>query len=104
MSGGSYDYLYCKEPKEVFDNACSLADMAETLNKLGYTDVAQEMTEFSEYVTAAYHKIEMLSEQLKPVMKAVEYYESCDIGPDSLRETIEQYRNRYIDVAGGTDA
>lgn len=93
MSGGSYNYLYCKEPAEMFENVLYIDDMAAALTKLNYLDVARDMTRLSEYIKTAYNRIEVLSEQLKPVMKAVEYYEDCDFSEENVKEAVEKYRN-----------
>lgn len=93
MSGGSYNYLYCKEPEELFANVGDIEDMAETLVKLGYLDVAHDMTRLSEYIKSAYNRVEVLSGQLRPIMKAVEWYESCDWSAETLGEEVEKYRN-----------
>ena len=92
MSGGSYDYLYCKDPEELFGCVTYIEDMADTLVKLNYLDVARDMTRLSEYIRSAYNRVSVLSEQLKPIMKAVEYYEDCDYSIETLNETIEKYR------------
>lgn len=93
MSGGSINYLYCKDPAELFDCAIDIEDMTETLIKLNYLDVAKDMTRLAEYIKTARNRVEVLSEQLKPIMRAVEYYVSCDISEDTLKERIEEYRN-----------
>ena len=92
MSGGSYDYLYCKEPEELFSKSTDIDDMAYTLEKLNYLDVACDMRRLSEYIKSANNRIEVLSKQLKPIMKAVEYYEDCDISAEGLKKEIEKYR------------
>ena len=92
MSGGSYDYLYCKDPEELFENVTYIEDMADTLVKLNYLDVARDMTRLSEYIKTALNRVSVLSEQLKPIMKAVEYYEDCDYSLETLNKTIEKYR------------
>lgn len=92
MSGGFYDYLYCKEPEELFKELGNLEDMSEQLIRLNYLDVARDMRRLVEYIRSARIRVEVLSEQLKPVMKAVEWYESNDIGKDSLDKAIEKYR------------
>ena len=92
MSGGSYDYLYCKDPEEMLDKANDIESMANTLIKLGHLDVARDMTRLSEYIRSAYIRIDVLSKQLKPIMKAVEYYEDCDYGEDTVAKIVEEYR------------
>lgn len=93
MSGGSYDYLYCKETEELFSKAVYIEDMAETLEKLNYLDVARDMRRLSEYIRSAYNRVDVLSERLRPIMKAVEWYEDCDIDEKSLKDKVEEYRN-----------
>lgn len=92
MSGGSYDYLYCKETEELFSKATDFDDMAETLEKLNYLDVAHDMRRLSEYIKSAYNRVDVLASQLKPIMKAVEYYEDCDYGKDDVQKVINEYR------------
>ena len=92
MSGGSYNYLYCKDPEELLDKANDIDDMAETLVKMGYFDVAKDMTRLAEYIRSAYIRIDVLSKQLKPIMKAVEWYEDRDIGADGLQKAVDIYR------------
>ena len=92
MSGGSFNYLYCKEPEELLNCIWDIEDMAEELTKMNYLDVAADMTRLAEYIKSARIRIGVLSEQLRPVMKAVEWYKSADIGEDSLKKAIEKYR------------
>ena len=98
MSGGSYDYLYCKETEELFSKASDFDDMAETLERLNQIDVARDMRRLSEYIKSAYNRVEVLATQLKPIMKAVEYYEDCDIDEESLKATVEEYRRSKGDT------
>lgn len=53
MSGGSYNYLYCKDTEEMFSKAVDIDDMAEALEKLNYLDVARDMRRLSEYIKSA---------------------------------------------------
>lgn len=92
MSGGSYDYLYCKDTEELFSKTIYFDDMAETLEKLNYLDVARDMRRLSEYIKSAYNRVDVLAAQLKPIMKAVEYYEDCDYGKDDVQKVINEYR------------
>lgn len=97
MSGGSYDYLYSRDTEEMFSRAVDIEDMAETLEKLNYFDVARDMRRLSEYIRSAYNRVDVLSGQLKPIMKAVEYYESGDISAESLENKIEKYREGGVE-------
>lgn len=92
MSGGSFDYLYCKEPEELFNRVGYIEDMSEIALKLGYRDIALDLTRMAEYIKSAKIRVTVLQEQLKEVMRSIEYYESADIGEDTLKERFEEYR------------
>ena len=92
MSGGSYDYLYCKEPYELFNNAGYIEDMSDTALRLGYEDIALDLTRLAEYIKSAKIRVTVLQGQLKEVMHDIEWYEDCDIGEDTLKQTFEEYR------------
>ena len=94
MSGGSYDYLYCKETSELFQwqNIANIDDMADVLRRKGYEDIARDMLRLAEYLKSAWNRVVVLSDQLKDVMRSVEFYESCDFGDDTLEEHLNDYR------------
>ena len=94
MSGGSFNYLYCKEPEQLFDNSVigDLADMEVILLTRNYTDVARDVRRLIEYIKSARNRVDVLQAQLKPVLKAVEWYESADYGDTDLAKAIEEYR------------
>lgn len=92
MSGGSFDYLYCKEPEELFNRVEYIEDMSEIALKLGYRDIALDLTRLAEYIKSAKIRVTVLQEQLKEVMRSIEWYESADIGEDTLKERFEEYR------------
>lgn len=93
MSGGSYDYLYCKEVEELFREIGYIDDMSDKLEKMDYLDVARDMRRLSEYIKTAYNRIDVLAEQLRPIMKAVEWYSSCDYGLEDVEKAIAKYRS-----------
>lgn len=97
MSGGSYDYLYCKDTEVLFSAALDIDDMAETLEKLNFLDVARDMRRLSEYIKSAYNRVDVLATQLRPIMRAVEWYESCDIDAESLGKKVEEYRKGGVE-------
>lgn len=92
MSGGSFDYLYSKSASELMNRTADIGDMADELMRLGYEPEARDVLRLYEYVRSAKIRIEVLKEQLEDVMHDVEWYESCDIGEETLKETIEKYR------------
>ena len=94
MSGGSYDYLYCKEPHELFayHNVKALEEMESRFLELGYEDVAKDFRRLIEYIKSANNRVEVLGGQLNEMMHDIEWYDSGDIGADTLAKRVEKYR------------
>ena len=69
-----------------------IESMAECCIRLGYEDIAKDLTRLAEYIKSAHIRIGVLTEQLSGVMKAVEWYESADFGKDDLAKAVEKYR------------
>lgn len=94
MSGGSFNYLCYKETlSELSERICDLEDMRECLVKYGYDDIAKDTQRLIEYIKSAKVRVETLAEMLSDVFHAVEWYESGDIGMDSMQREFEKYRN-----------
>lgn len=95
MSGGSFDYLYCKDTEEFFalNSINSLIDMAVILKKEGYEDVSKDVFRLVGHIKSARTEIDIHRKQLKDVIRSVEWFDSHDFGPDTLREHIEMYRS-----------
>ena len=96
MSGGSYNYLFTKEPYELLEyhNIERIEEMADRLMQSGYKDVAKDMQRLAEYCKSAKLRIGVLSEELSDVMQAIEWYVSGDSGEDGIKDAVEEYRNR----------
>lgn len=98
MSSGSWCYLYSKEVDDLMK--CSsiglLEDMVDRLIESGYEDVAKDTRQLVEHIKSAKAKIETLFEQLRPIFKAVEWYDSADWSKDNLDKAVEDYRHRHI--------
>lgn len=94
MSGGSLDYLYCKEPEELFNHLSEIEDVEDECRRHNFEDIARDCRRLIEYIKSAYIRIEVLSKQLKDVFHAVEWYQSADYGEDDLIKHLETYRNR----------
>lgn len=94
MSGGSYDYLYCKEPHELFayHNVKTLEEMESRFLELGHEDVAKDFRRLIEYIKSANNRVEVLGGQLNELMHDIEWYDSGDIGADTLAKRVEKYR------------
>lgn len=92
MSGGSLNYLYNKEPAELFHHLDDLEDVEYELLKRGAKDIARDVRRLIEYIEAAENRICVLSEQLQDIMHAVEWRLSADYGEGDLLREIEAYR------------
>ena len=105
MSGGSFNYLYCKDTEEFFslDNIDYLTDMAVILKKEGYEDVSKDVFRLIRYIKSARTEVKILRKQLKDVMRSVEWFDCGDFGPDTLREHIEMYRSSKKDLKEGEE-
>lgn len=94
MSGGSYNYLFCKETCELFNynNIRTLEEMESRFLGLGYDDIAKDFRRLIEYIKSANNRVEVLGNQLNGLMHDIEWYDSGDIGEDTLAERVEKYR------------
>ena len=92
MSGGSLNYLYCREPAELFENIENIEEAEQELLRRGYTDIARDVRRLIEYIQTAENRIGVLSDQLRDVLKAVEWNLSGDYGDKTLETVLEKYR------------
>lgn len=99
MSGGSWNYLFCKDIDELMNGSSTelLQDMVDRLNSAGFKDVAKDTQRLVEYIKSASIRIETLFEALSPVFKAVEWFDSGDWGEETLNNEILKYRNARLD-------
>lgn len=92
MSGGSLNYLYNKDPEELFHYISEMEEAEAELIRQGAEDIARDVRRLIEYVKSAEIRIGVLSKQLNDIFHAVEWYRSADYGQDTLLKHIEQYR------------
>jgi hypothetical protein len=95
MSGGSYEYLYCKEGEEIFNYSCKewLEKMADDLAKLGYADdAAKETMDLLLTIRAAQNRIESMKRRLNPVFHAMKWWQSCDSSEETFKNELKKYR------------
>ena len=94
MSGGSHNYLYRAEADELlrYERIADLEEMEQFLIVEGYTDIAKDVRRLIEYCKTAEIRISVLFEQLEEVFHDIEWYDSSDIGRESLLKTLEKYR------------
>lgn len=95
MSGGSYNYLFQKEPSELLSGQfdAELRLMAERLAELGYKDAAVTTEELSVILRQVRVRIEARIVNMAPVWRAIEWLDSFDSGPESVGTAIEKWRN-----------
>lgn len=100
MSGGSFDYLCCKDVPELMNSSsiANLENMVQHLYEYGYEDIARDTQRLIEYIRSASIRIEVLSENLNDVFHAVEWHESGDISRETMIERLENYRNGGANV------
>lgn len=96
MSGGSHNYLYNKEASELFEwgGVETLDYMATSMINHGAIDIAKDTLRLKNYIEQTLTRIEVMQEALRDVFKAVEWYESADIGRESMEKVFEEYRNK----------
>ena len=92
MSGGSFNYLCHAFEDELFKRDSDLAEMAVALNE--YPDggvAARETEEIRAFIRAACMRVEVRSNRLREVWKAVEWHHSNDSGPDRVAAALKAY-------------
>lgn len=92
MSGGAFNYLCFVEPGDLIGHREELQDMAESLDKYGYPDIAQDTTKLIQKLDEINDLIEQEKEALEDVFHAVEWYESCDYNKEQMIAVLERYR------------
>jgi hypothetical protein len=83
MSGGSFDYLYIKIADDPFgwSTLATLRAMAEWLRQNEQAGAASELEELREFITGLLDQFnDKLTPSLLAVMRAAEWWCSCDIG------------------------
>lgn len=92
MSGGSFNYLYCRDVSDLFDSTEDLEKMEQYLIEHGYNDVAKDTRRLIEYVASSRIRIEVLQGLLKDVFKAAEWCSNGDWNKKELVDAVEKYR------------
>lgn len=95
LSGGSFGYLCYKDVSELMkpSGISELESMVQHLQAYGYEDIARDTQRLIEYIQSASIRIEVLSENLNGVFRAVEWHGSGDIGRKEMIAELEKYRN-----------
>jgi hypothetical protein len=93
MSGGSYDYLYGKDPYSILEAQDDLERMSNRLAGLGYAeDAAKETEEFVLIIRQFLNRAGARIDRLAQVWKAVEWWDSCDWGEEETKKALAKYR------------
>lgn len=93
MSGGSYNYLFCKDSDQLVNEESTIQEMADRLASLGYAeDAARETTELLLMIRQARVRIDTRARRLSQVWQSVEWWDSGDGGEDGLAKALAQYR------------
>ncbi len=95
MSGGSYNYLFTKEPEELFGWSAKddLEDMADSLAQLGYAeDAARETLDLLLKVRQIEVHLATRLKRLNDVWPAMEWWHSGDSSEDEVKRALARYR------------
>jgi hypothetical protein len=100
MSGGSYNYLYSKEPDELLTCGEELAEMRNRLKELGAADVAVVVDGIIATITRYRDEVEQQMANIADVLQAVEWLDSNDRGEDQVQDAVAKYRSAGLPGAG----
>lgn len=97
MSGGSYDYLFSKDARDLVEHYAdgdhgAMARMIARLRTLDGDDVADELVEAQLLIRAALRRVDVIVGRCAPTMKAVEWLDSCDWSEDAVAAALAEYR------------
>jgi hypothetical protein len=92
MSGGSYNYL-CHKKFTGHSALDDLESMADRLAGLSYADdAARETAELLMIIKQFETRAEVIADRLRDIWMAVEWWDSCDSGEDSVKKALDDYR------------
>jgi hypothetical protein len=97
MSGGSYNYLYCKDSSDLLAGSSDeeLQQMSDRLAELGYAkDAASETQYLLLTIRQCRNRIETSRKRLEQLWKAIEYWDSNDSSEQSFKEELNKYRSK----------
>lgn len=102
MSGGSYDYLCHKDADELINSShcqSTIDAMASRLSGLGYAqDAANETEELLLIVRQVQTRLNVRIDRLRGIWRAVEWWDSADSGEDSVKEALQHYREKGMNI------
>jgi hypothetical protein len=89
MSGGSYQYLYRKNSGELNEYIPELRRMADRLREMNEVGAAAEIDAHADRVESFHTQMRQRHRRLRDLMKAVEWYDSCDWRPEKVHEACD---------------
>lgn len=93
MSGGSFDYLCCKEVSDLIENDTQLEKMEKELFEMGYQDLANETKVICEEIQKFKQIIQKkLNSNIREVWHAVEWFCSGDFSREQVDRAIRDFR------------
>lgn len=92
MSGGSFNYLCRADAADLFSRTEDLARMADSMTRRGMPDAAAEVEYIAADMAAFLRRTEVRLQRLHDLMRAIEWHESGDYGPEQVAEELERYR------------
>ena len=95
MSGGSLNYLYNAEVPEILLRTIEMEIVESVLHDMGYDDIASEVRTLRHFCEDAAARISYLHNRLNDVLHDVEWYESADIGKETLLRSLSNHRLKY---------
>lgn len=94
MSGGSFDYLYCKDLDELLTHEKDIQKMADALAEIGEPNATAAAIETQRLLTNIRifkTRINAGLQMLQPVWKAMEWWKSGDHGKPEFDEALEGF-------------
>ncbi|SKM81958.1 Uncharacterised protein [Mycobacteroides abscessus subsp. massiliense] len=97
MSGGSFDYLYCKDLDDVLGAMGSLHEMADTLDaSFPGSRAARDTRALVDRFNQLHADWEAAPlKDLRSVWHAVEWWKSCDWSRDRAQKAVDEYRSTW---------
>jgi len=96
MSGGSYDYLYCKEADDLLNMEDRIQEMADRLTGLRYASDAvretQKLQKLLLKLRQSKNQIDKVKDRLSAVWRAIEWWDSNDSNENGVKEALKEYR------------